>query len=274
MFNAIILGLIQGLTEFLPVSSSGHVLFFEKILNFQDQPGFAGAIHLATCFAAIIYFRKEIIAILKGFIQFKDQTEENIQARDLGLKVIVATIPAALLGIIVTKLSLDSYFSSALTIGITSIIFAILLYFADRKSQRLESALPAHREFKQSDYMTYKNAFLIGASQIIAAIFPGASRSGVTLTTSFFLQTKKEYAAKFVFLISIPITLLASLNEIVLEKSIVINTDFALAFIAAFVSGLAAIYILLKLINSNAIKWLCAYRVLFGGILIIYSLMN
>jgi len=272
MFNAIILGLIQGLTEFLPVSSSGHVLFFEEVLNFTDEPGFAAAIHLATAIAAIIYFRKDIFKILKAFLHWKSTSEEDFQAKDLGLKVIVATIPAAILGIIVTKLNLDSYFSNAMAIGVASIVFGILLYFADRKSQKLERALPAHREFKQSDYMTYKNAFLIGASQIIAAIIPGASRSGVTLTSSFFLKTKKEYAAKFVFLISIPITLMASLNEIVLQQSVTINTEFVLAFVAAFLSGLAAIYILLKLINTNSLKWLCLYRIAFGTILVIYAI--
>lgn len=266
MLNAIILGLIQGLTEFLPVSSSGHVLFFEQILNFTDQPGFAGAIHLATAFAAIIYFRKEIISILKSFLRFRDQSEENKTYRNLGIQIIIATIPAAVLGLIVTKLNLDSYFSSALAIGITSIIFAALLYFSERNAKE-------SKQSEKQDTNTF-TALIIGSSQIIAAILPGASRSGVTLTTSFFLNVERQFAAKFIFLISIPITLLASLNEIILEKSVVLNGEFYLAFVAAFLSGLVAIYILLKLINSGALKWLCVYRVVFGIALIVYSLVN
>jgi len=257
MLNAFILGLVQGLTEFLPVSSSGHVAFFEAVLKFKDEPGFAAAIHLATSIAAIIYFRKEILEILKSFINFRETDEKNIKWRDLGINIIIATIPALILGFIVAKLGIDNYFSSLLAIGISAIIFAVLLYYSDKLD-------------KINKPLKKQMAFLIGASQIIAAIFPGASRSGVTLTTSFFLKLEKEFAAKFAFLISIPITALAGMNEILLEKSINLNVEFGIAFVAAFFSGLFGIYFLLYLVRKADLKWLVLYRVVFGIIVIGY----
>lgn len=251
MFNALILGLIQGISEFLPISSSGHVTVAEFILGVKDEPGFAAAIHLATAFAAIYYFRKDIWEILKGLWNFKVESD----AKKLGLDIIYATIPAAIFGLIVTKLGIDEYFSSPMAIGISAIVFGTLLYFAENYI----NSIP-----KKEGNLTLINTLIIGSSQIIAAIFPGASRSGVTLTTSFFLKLEKEFAAKFIFLISIPITLLASLNEIVLKHSIELNLNFLIAFLAAFISGVIAIKFLLYFINKSQLKWLVLYRFAFG----------
>lgn len=256
MLDVIILGLIQGLSEFLPISSSGHVTIALIILGVQENAGFAAAIHIATCLAAIIYFRKDIWDICKGFIQYKntDLKEE----RELGINIIIATIPAAILGLIVSKLGLDQYFYSALSIGVSAIIFAILLYFTDKYSQNNQN-------------LNKFGAVIIGATQIIAAVFPGASRSGVTLTASFLLNIKRDYAAKFVFLISIPMTALASLNEIILETSVQFNTNFIIAFVVALISGMMAIHILLYFIGSKSLKWLMLYRIIFGIIAILIA---
>jgi undecaprenyl-diphosphatase len=261
MFNAIILGLIQGLTEFLPVSSSAHIIVFEKLLGFKDDAGFAAAIHLATAFAAIIYFRKEIWSILKSFIKFNDSSDELTQSRKLGVNVILATIPAAILGFIVTKLGIDEYFSSLAAIGLSAIFFGQLLGFAHKYNQSSPKEL------------SKTTAFLIGASQIVAAIFPGASRSGVTLTTSFYFKLEKEFAAKFAFLIAIPITAMAGLNEIVLKNSVTFDGNFIIAFIVAFVSGLFGIYFLLYFVRRAGIKWIVLYRVIFGIVVLTYNLV-
>lgn len=263
MFNALILGIIQGLTEFLPVSSSGHVTFFEKVLNFQEDNGFAAAIHLATCLAALIYFRKEVLEILKSFINYKKNDENSKKYRDLGISVIIATIPAAILGLIISKLNIDTYFSDLFSIGISAIFFGAILLYADKFSNINNSIN------QQANKLT---SFLIGTSQIIAAIFPGASRSGITLTTSYFFKLEKEFAAKFVFLISIPITALAGFNEIVLKHSVHIDADFFMAFISAFISGLIAIYFLLFLIRKADLKWIIYYRFIFGITVLFYAL--
>lgn len=255
--DAFILGLVQGLTEFLPISSSGHIIFFEEVLNINENKNFAAAIHLATSIAAIIYFKKEIFEISKSFINFQENKEKTKKWRDLGISTIIATIPALILGFIVSKLEIDKHFSSLFTIGISAILFAVLLY-QSYKSNTHQSTL------------TPKKAFIIGSSQIIAAILPGASRSGVVLTTSFFLKLEKEVAAKFCFLISIPITALAGIYEILLEKTIDINAEFIIAFITAFFSGLFGIYFLLYFIRKSDIRWIILYRIIFGVIAIIY----
>lgn len=252
MFNALILGLIQGLSEFLPISSSGHVTVAEFILGVKDEPGFAAAIHLATAFAAIYYFRKDIWEILKGLWNFKVESD----AKKLGLNIIYATIPAAIFGLVVTKLGIDEYFSSPMAIGISAIVFGAILFFAEKYNNSQID--------RNASNLSWINAVIIGSSQIIAAIFPGASRSGVTLSTSFFLKFEKNFSAKFIFLISIPITLLASLNEIVLKQTVNLNLNFLLAFIAAFVSGIIAIKFLLYFINESRLKWIVLYRFIFG----------
>jgi undecaprenyl-diphosphatase len=256
MLNALILGLVQGLSEFLPISSSGHVLFFETMFEIKDSPGFAAAIHLATALAAIIYFRKEIAKIFRAFGKFSQKSED----KDLGINIIIATIPATILGFIVSKIGLETYFSSLTAIGFSAIAFGLLLYFADKYS-------------KGDKKITKWEALFIGASQIIAAIFPGASRSGVTLTTCFLYNSNKIEAAKFAFLISIPLTLLASLNEIILKRSVTLNLDFMIAFISAFISGLFAIKFLIYFIQKAQLKWLVIYRIIFG-IIAIYIGLN
>jgi undecaprenyl-diphosphatase len=258
MFEAIILGLIQGIAEFLPISSSGHVLIVEYLFNLQNNRGFDAAIHLATCLAALIYFNKDIINILKSFIHWGDKSLNT--HKQLGLYVVAATIPAIILGFIAKKLNIDELFDTPVSIGLSSIFFATLLYFTYKHTQ-------GHKK------LNLFSSILIGASQIIAAIFPGASRSGITLTTTLALNIEREAAAKFVFLISIPITALAALNELLLEKTVAIDLQFLIAFITAFISGLLAIHFLLYFIKNRSLEWIIGYRILFGIFAIIISMI-
>ncbi len=258
MFETIILGLIQGIAEFLPISSSGHVLLAEYVLNLQNNQGFDAAIHLATCLAALIYFNKDIINILKGLIHWGDKSLS--QHKQNGIYVITATVPAIILGFIAKKLNIDELFDTPLLIGISSIFFAVLLYFTYKYSTGEKN-------------LNWLNSILIGASQIIAAIFPGASRSGITLTTALAFNIERETAAKFVFLISIPITALAALNEIIIERTVAMDLQFLIAFITAFISGLFAIHFLLYFIKHRSLEWIIGYRVLFGIFSIIISMI-
>ncbi|BDQ04792.1 MAG: undecaprenyl-diphosphatase [Candidatus Dojkabacteria bacterium] len=258
MFETIVLGLIQGLAEFLPISSSGHVLIVEYLLNIQNNKGFDAAIHLATCLAAIIYFNRDMIAIFKSFIHWGDKSLNT--DKQLGLYVVAATIPAIILGFIAKTLNIDELFDSPVSIGLSSIFFATLLYFTYTHTQ-------GHGK------LNLFSSVLIGASQIIAAIFPGASRSGITITTALAFNIEREAAAKFVFLISIPVTALAALNELVLEKTVAINLQFLIAFITAFISGLFAIHFLLYFIKNRSLEWIIGYRILFGIFAIIISMI-
>jgi undecaprenyl-diphosphatase len=263
MFKALILGIVQGITEFLPVSSSGHVTVFESLLNYKSE-GFAAAIHFATFLAAIIYFHKDILAILKSFTNWNDKGEEISKIRDLGIKLVIATIPVVILAYILDKSGVFMNIGESLVgIGIASIFFGILLYFADQKSKNSVNA---------TTEVSWKNSLLISLSQLIAAALPGASRSGVTLTSSFFVNLNREFATKFVFLLSIPVTGIAAANELLIKHSISFNSEFAVAFTAAFISGILAIHFLIKLIQKFSLKWISGYRVLFGIAVIIYGI--
>jgi undecaprenyl-diphosphatase len=265
MFNSIILGLIQGLTEFFPVSSSAHVLFFEKLLNTEGSgKTFAAGIHLATSLAIIIYFWKDIWKMLKSLLNFKNETLKT--DRQLAFKIILSTIPVIIIGVIVEKVDFfEKLGENLFVMGTSLIVFGILLYVVDRAS---------YKNINSKKEISYFDSLVIGSSQIIAAIFPGASRSGMTLTTSFWRNIDREAATKFIFLIAIPATALPGIYEIVIKKTLVINTDFVFAFVAAFLSGLFAIYFLLKLIQKNSLKWFCLYRIIFGLCIITFALIH
>jgi undecaprenyl-diphosphatase len=263
MLKALILGLIQGLTEFIPISSSGHVLFFERLFNYSTT-GFDAAIHLATCLAAIVYFRKDIVKLVKSVLPSKSVDEERKRDQKLAKNIVLATVPAILLAAVAESISAISTISqSLLLIGISSIFFGLLLYFVDKRNIESQNS---HIE------ITTKDSVLIGAAQVIAAVFPGASRSGITLTTAFARNISRVTATRFIFLISIPITGVAALYEILIKQQFTMDINFAVAFVAAFVSGMLAIHYLLILIRKMSLQWLCAYRVLFGIVVIAYSL--
>lgn len=257
MLNALLLGLIQGLTEFLPISSSGHIIVFEKLTGFESENvGFAAAIHLATFLAALIYFRKDVIKLTKSILLFNDTREEVVKNRHLAFNIILATIPAAILAFVVDKVEFFKVINSNLfIIGSTSIFFTILLYYSDKLNLISKTTTKS---------ISYFQSVLIGLSQVLAAAFPGASRSGVTLTASFLSNLEREYATRFVFFISIPITGIASLYELVIKRSVYIDFNFIIAFIAAFIAGILAIHYLLYFIRRTSLKWLCVYRVVFG----------
>jgi undecaprenyl-diphosphatase len=265
MFNAIILGIIQGLTEFLPVSSSGHVLVFEKLLNYsQTDKGFVVAIHLATFFAAVFYFHKDVFKLIKGLVKYKSTEPEDVLYKNLAYKIIIGTIPVFLIGYFIDSSNyMERLAENLYVIGISSLIFTGVLYYADKRN------LASKTTTKE---ISYKNALLISVAQLIAAVFPGASRSGVTLSTSFLRNIDRETATKFVFLLSLPITLIAPIYEIFVKGNISINGEFFAAFIAAFASGLIAIHYLLYFIRKKSLIWLCLYRVLFGVGVIIFAL--
>ncbi len=259
MFKAIILGIIQGLTEFIPVSSSAHDLVTSKLLGFHaEDTSYSAAIHFATFLAALIYFRKDILRLTKALFRNAPQSDSEKSEKQLALNIIVATVPAVALAFLVDKIDFfKSISTNLLVIGITSIFFAFLLFVTDK----INFNAFKHHSRKEA---SFRDAVLIGSSQVIAAAFPGASRSGITLTTSFWLKLDRDYATRFVFLISIPITGIASLYELLVKQSVAIDLTFASAFIAAFVSGMLAIHFLLLYIRRTSLQWLCLYRILFG----------
>ena len=190
--SAIILGIIQGLTEFLPVSSSGHLELAKYILNDQSVAEqsmlMTVVLHAATALSTIVVFRKEILEILQGLFQFKwnEQTQ-------FSLKIIISMIPAAIVGKLFEKQLEDLFSQKIVLVGIMLFITGLLLLLADR-------AKNTNRK------VSYKNAFVIGVAQMIAML-PGISRSGATISTSVLLGIDRERAARFSFLMVVPLIL-------------------------------------------------------------------
>ncbi|MEM9868201.1 MAG: undecaprenyl-diphosphate phosphatase, partial [Bacteroidota bacterium] len=192
IIDAIILGIIQGLTEFLPVSSSGHLELGKAILGADALPEesllFTVILHFATALSTIIVFRKDVIEIFKGLFQF--QWNEETQ---FALKIIVSMIPAALVGFFLEDF-LEVFFDGAIIIvGIMLIITAVLLYLADMAKTTTKG-------------VTYSSAFIIGVAQAIA-ILPGISRSGATISAAVLLGVDKSKSARFSFLMVVPLIL-------------------------------------------------------------------
>lgn len=264
LIKSIIVGIVQGLSEFLPISSSGHIVIAQEILGLQfneeENLMFAIVLHLATALSTIVIFRKDIIQIFKGLFQFKWNEESQF-----AVKIIISMIPAAAVGVLL-KDQLEEIFSNLLIVGIMLLITAGLLFFANR----------AKNTGKDVDY---KSSLIIGISQGFAALFPGLSRSGTTISTSILAGVDKSKAAKFSFLMVLPLILGATAKmflDLGDEGSLGfehINTSSLVAgFIAAFVSGLAACQWMINIVKKAKLTYFALYCTIVGILVIIYSL--
>jgi undecaprenyl-diphosphatase len=250
----IFLSLVQGFTEFLPISSSAHLILVPKFLGWEDQGlAFDVALHVGTLLAVVFYFRLEIITILKDLLKsFK--VREKVGESTLGWAVLIGTIPVGLAG-----LSFNDYISDNLrspyVIATTTIIFGLALFFSDRKvGEKSETAI------------TIKIAVLIGIAQAIALI-PGTSRSGITITAALLLGFSRVASARFSFLLSIPVIVLAGgLETIKLIKSetVVIWNELFLGVGLSALSAYACIYLFLKLISKSSMLPFVIYRLFLG----------
>ena len=188
-----IIGIVQGFTEFLPISSSGHLVLVSELTSWQDQGLFTDvAVHVGTLLAVIIYLRSHITTLIKSFFSFQLEDNDNL------IKIIIATIPAVIVGFFIFDF-VQSYFRDIKVVAVTSVVFAALLFVADHFKMKISSW----------ENMSYVQAFIIGAFQVLAFI-PGASRAGVTITGARFLGFDRSSAAIFSMLLSIPL-ILASL---------------------------------------------------------------
>ena len=226
--DAIILGIIQGLTEFLPVSSSGHLELGKAILGDNSIPEesllFTVVLHFATALSTIFVFRKDVAQILGGLFQFKWNEETQFS-----LKIIISMIPAALVGFILEDF-MEVFFDGAIIIvGIMLIITAVLLYLADMAKTT-------------SKGVSFRSAFVIGMAQMVAML-PGISRSGATISTSVLLGIDKTKSARFSFLMVVPL-ILGKVAKDILSGDISFDNAqigaMGAGFVAAFVAGLAA----------------------------------
>ena len=260
IIDAIILGIIQGLTEFLPVSSSGHLELGKAILGADALPEesllFTVILHFATALSTIIVIRKDVIEIFKGLFQF--QWNEETQ---FALKIIVSMIPAALVGFFLEDF-LEVFFDGAIIIvGIMLIITAVLLYLADMAKTTTKG-------------VTYSSAFIIGVAQAIA-ILPGISRSGATISAAVLLGVDKSKSARFSFLMVVPL-ILGKMAKDLLSGDIHFEGNQTVAitagFIAAFLAGLAACTWMIKLVRQSKLTYFAIYCLVVGLLAVAWSI--
>lgn len=260
--EAIILGIIQGLTEFLPVSSSGHlelakVLFGDKSLP-QESLTFTVALHFATALSTMVVFRKEVFEIIKGLFQFKWNDEFKFS-----LKIIISMIPAVLIGLMFEK-QLEAFFNgNILMVGFMLLITALLLLLADKAKNTNKS-------------VSYKNAFIIGISQAIAML-PGISRSGATISTSVLLGVDRTKAARFSFLMVVPLIFGKVAKDIMGGEISFQGESFnniSLGFIAAFISGLIACNWMISIVKKSKLHYFAIYCFIVGIIAITFAYFN
>lgn len=259
-FQALILGLLQGLTEFLPVSSSGHLMIGRELLGI-DAPEdlvFETTLHAATVLSTIIVFRKQILALLGGLFKFKYNDET-----DYVLKICVSMIPVFIVGMFF-KDYVEALFSSLLVVGIALIVTAMLLFFSDRKKQSGERS-------ESRNGISYRQAFIVGLSQAVAVI-PGLSRSGTTISTGLLCGVRREVVAQFSFLM----VLVPILGELFLDlvggdmaSASVGALPLAVGFAAAFLSGLFACKVMIALVKKARLQWFALYCALVGAAVVL-----
>ncbi|MFI1745037.1 undecaprenyl-diphosphate phosphatase [Thalassobellus sediminis] len=262
IIDSIILGIIQGLTEFLPVSSSGHLEIGKAILGDNSVPEesllLTVVLHFATALSTIVVFRKDILDLIKGALKFK--WNEDLEFIS---KIAISMIPAVVVGLFFEE-QLEALFGgNILLVGAMLIITAILLFLADKA--------------KDTDKkVSFKNAFAIGISQAIAML-PGISRSGATISTSVLLGNDKTKAARFSFLMVVPL-IFGKIAKDVLSGDLTYDsgnfTSLSIGFVAAFVAGLFACTWMISLVKKSKLSYFAIYCAIVGIIAIGYSLMN
>ena len=257
----IILALIQGLTEFLPISSSAHLILPSQVLGWSDQGlAFDVAVHIGTLLAVLMYFRRDVFSIAQGWLTTGFSRQPDTQGR-LGWYVILATIPAGLAGLLADDL-IEEHLRSTTVIACTTIGFGLLLAVADR--YRSES-----RELAE---LTLKAAIIIGLAQMFALI-PGTSRSGITMTAALFLAFNRESAARFSFLLSIPLILAAGGLKTLELAGAELPVDWSAIALGVAVSAVSAwicIYYFLAFINRIGMMPFVVYRLLLGAVLLAF----
>ena len=260
--DALILGIIQGLTEFLPVSSSGHLELGKAILGDTSVPEesllFTVVVHFATALSTIVVFRKDIWEILSGLFKFKWNEETQFST-----KIIVSMLPAVIVGLFFEE-ELEALFGgNILLVGCMLIVTAVLLWMADRAKNTEKT-------------VSFPNAFVIGVSQAVAMI-PGISRSGATISTSVLLGNDKSKAARFSFLMVIPL-ILGKIAKDILGGDLTTEASnmsvLIIGFLGAFIAGLVACTWMIKLVKKSKLSWFAIYCLVVGLIAIGFSLYN
>ena len=259
IIHAIILGVVQGLTEFLPISSSAHLNVFPWIFHWEMlSEGMDVALHIGTLLALVIFFFKDWVKLVKaGYKQVVKKEKSN--DGKIFWYLVAATIPAGIASLVLDKMA-DKIIGDHINvqmaiIGVTLIVMGIILYLVDKKA----------KSTTDYEHLTLKQSILIGLSQALAAAFPGVSRSGITMTVARGLKVDRESAAKFSFMLAMPITLAAVVFDITHFQ---FDLALLLGILASFVVGIFVIKFLLDYLKKGSFKIFAIYRVIIGVIIL------
>src|SRR5688572_1392245 len=267
IIEAIVLGLVQGLTEFIPISSTGHLKLVPELLGWGD-PGAAisAVIQFGTILAVIIYFFRDIVRLTVGFFRglIARKPFGDPDSREAWY-VIFATIPIVIVGILLEE-QIEGVFRSTWVVTFQLIFIAILMQVAEAYAKR--------RGFRAKEDFNAKDAWIIGAGQCIALI-PGSSRSGSTIMTALFRRVPHDYAARFSFVMSIPAITAAGVFQMVdakVELATIGTTPLLVGIIVAFISGWASIWFLLRYLRTHTTHIFIYYRYVLGAVLAVMLL--
>ncbi len=269
ILQALVLGVIQGITEFLPISSSGHLIFVPHIFGWGDQGlTFDVIVHLGSLIAVVVYFRERLWGMVKAFFSSKSQrtTDNGLQFDyKFAWLILLSIIPALIVGLFFELQSIELRAPIMVASGL--IFWGVVLGLADRYSQRTIS--------NEQKIITWRNALFIGCAQAIALI-PGTSRSGITMTAGLFSKFTKKQAAEFSFLMSVPVIAIAGVLKVLqFVKSggdAIAIAPLAAGFFGAAISGYVAIWGLMKIIEKWSFMPFVAYRIIVG-LLILFILV-
>lgn len=270
LVQAIILGIIQGLTEFLPISSTAHLRIIPALVGWND-PGaaFTAVIQFGTLIAVLLYFYKDIVhitsAVLRGII-----TRNLLHNREaqLGWMIAAGTVPIVFFGVLL-KSEIETSFRSLYVISASLIVLALLLMFAESLlKQRIQKGI----SLKSLNDIGWKESFLIGIAQAVALI-PGSSRSGTTITGGLLLGLNRETAARFSFLLSLPSVFAAGVLELVKERELLLSSNIGalnliVATVVSGIVGYASIAFLLNYLKHHSTYMFIFYRIVLGALLL------
>ena len=263
--QALILGIVQGLTELLPISSSAHLAIIPWLLGWTQSDafnlafeGFDVALHFGTLLAIGIFFFKDWIQLIKGGFEQVVKKKKSFEGK-MFWYIVIATIPGGIIGLILDKFA-GNALEKPLIIAIALMVMGIILYIVDKKGKNKTTY----------EHLTFKQTFLIGLSQCLAFI-PGVSRSGITMTTARAMGIERESAAKYSFMLSAPIVLAATVLKF---KDFVFSIPFFVGVFASFLVGIVVIKFLLQYLKKGSFKGFAIYRIIASLIIILAIILK
>ncbi|MBU0952655.1 MAG: undecaprenyl-diphosphate phosphatase [Elusimicrobia bacterium] len=262
LVKAVVLGIVEGLTEFLPISSTGHLILAGEALHFSGETAklFEVFIQLGAILAVLWIYRAKCLSLVVRFPKDK-------QAQRFGVSLLIAFLPAAIVGLVVHK-AIKQYLFGPVTVAIALIVGGLVILFIERQKHS--------NKVEQMEDITFKIALAVGLAQVLA-LFPGVSRSGATIMGGLLAGMSRKASTEFSFFLAIPTMLAATLFDLAKSYSLLSFSDFqmlAIGFVFAFLSALWVITWLIKFVSTHDFKPFAYYRIVFGGILLCYYLFK